>query len=149
MSPAYLQSKDCIREMIRACVELKNTRILPIVIEKYNMKTACGSGGHHTGLLQASIGNILPPPDKGVFEDDFDGNMTKLIKRIEDVTAYEDSPAASMAHFESLVSRARRFCSDLETFDVRSCAAASLMIMPRLAYSLYLLDLFLVFLALR
>ena len=120
MSPAYLQSKACVREMIRACVELENTRILPIVIEKYSMETAFGSGGHHTGLLQASIGNILPPPDKGVFEDAFEENMAKLIKRIQDVTAYEDSPAASMAHFESLVGRTRRLCSDM-----RSCAAAA------------------------
>ena len=103
MSPAYLQSKACVREMIRACVELERTRILPVVIEKYDLKTAFGTNGYHTGLLKASIGNVLPPPDKGVFEDDFEGNMRKLIDRIEEVTTYSVNPSASTAFFESLV----------------------------------------------
>ena len=86
MSPAYLQSKACIREMVRACAELSEpSRILPIVIEKYDLETAFGSSGYHTGMLNATIGNILPPPDQGVFEDDFDGNMIKLIERIRSV----------------------------------------------------------------
>ena len=104
MSPAYLQSKACIREMVRACAELSEpSRILPIVIEKYDLETAFGSSGYHTGMLNATIGNILPPPDQGVFEDDFDGNMIKLIERIRSVGLYGDAPARSKAYFEDLV----------------------------------------------
>jgi len=75
-------------------MELDDHRLIPISIAKFKINEAVlGGQSRWTGYLKQMVGsrNVLPPPDQGVFEDNFDANMATLVTRIQEVATLVDT----------------------------------------------------------
>eukprot|EP00035_Acanthoeca_spectabilis_P007311 m.135187 g.135187 ORF g.135187 m.135187 type:complete len:1052 (-) comp13897_c0_seq1:323-3478(-) len=96
LSPGYLQSRACLKELLALlqCSRLTDAdRIIPVVVAPGVREALHGNfaGDTYQGQLQASAvrtlcnRNWLPPPDRGTFSNDFNGNATTLVELIHEL----------------------------------------------------------------
>jgi hypothetical protein len=89
-SPTFFKSEACVEELIKICTRSKLSRnIIPV----YVGRVAMDDDSHFLGtavedmmnanLIRTKIdGNCIPPPDEGLFQDNWDANVAALIKRV-------------------------------------------------------------------
>jgi hypothetical protein len=87
LSPEYFDSGPC-RDECSAVLKQKSVFPLPVQFGMPDMS------GHFLGetseqvrmanLLNQRIGNVLPPPDKGVFSDNFEQHAETLVRRVRE-----------------------------------------------------------------
>jgi hypothetical protein len=92
----YFKSAACVNELRAICKHFDSNRIIPVVFGDCNME---GNFLDHCeflgkpferkligGFFRGKIdGNYLPPPDVGIFQDDWKGNVQRLITRVKQI----------------------------------------------------------------
>ena len=85
LSPAYFQSRPCKEELYMACRD--GLYIIPVIFEKTPMKRAGYFGTsdedrERGNFVWYKMGNYLPSPEKGLFQDKMIENCEELEKLI-------------------------------------------------------------------
>jgi hypothetical protein len=88
LSPEYFQSKACVQECLEL-VKQKKIKLLPL---QFGMPNTTGrflgeepSDIKAANMFKLKIKNVLPPPDQGSFDADWEGNARKLVRRIKEM----------------------------------------------------------------
>ena len=93
LCPDYPKSGPCRKELVSICKHLKDTNIIPVCIEPTNL-----SGNffgdqpddvRDAALVKSFLGNQIPPPEEGVFQDNWSRNFNKPSQIVHERVKYE------------------------------------------------------------
>ena len=92
-SPAFFQSKACVDELKAICKEPDLSEcIVPIFLgpvkmgKNDNFLGSSRAEKRSANFIRAKIdGNCIPPPDQGLFQENWDKNVALLISRIREL----------------------------------------------------------------
>ena len=85
LSPDFFNSGPCKQELYKSARE--GLVILPVIFEspppmKKGWFGTTDEERERGNFLKHKIGNHLPPPDKGLFQHDFSGNLEELLRQV-------------------------------------------------------------------
>lgn len=99
-SPQYFGSGPCTNEVLTG-LKQSGLAVIPINFGLPSMK------GHFLGegkdnikkanLIKQRLGNCVPPPDQGTFDDNFQANATALVKLVRDILGLPPLSATTLA----------------------------------------------------
>lgn len=106
-SKEYASSKACKDELVAIALQSATglvDRVIPIYVGELDMQSnffgKTKKMKQQATLVRTKIsGNCLPPPDQGLFQDNWDANMEELTKRCKDLVAEADEEAAERGGF--------------------------------------------------
>jgi hypothetical protein len=91
-SENFFKSKACVEELTKICEESElSTRVIPVFVGHVNLQsnflgTETKQQKRDANFIRTKInGNCIPPPDMGLFQDNWDANIKALITRINEM----------------------------------------------------------------
>lgn len=97
LSPSYFESDACVKELTAICQQLDSSCILVVHMEKTSMQGNFLKDCDQISLSEhekeqrsnyfrvAISGNMIPPPERGLFGENFAANVDTLVKRARQI----------------------------------------------------------------
>jgi hypothetical protein len=100
LSKTFLKSSACLSELKAICRDDKfddSSRIIPVYLDDVKL-TGNFLGDEPTDIraaafIKGKLGNCIPPPDQGLFHENFAANMKTLVARIKTLNATSQKSA--------------------------------------------------------
>lgn len=94
-SAEFFTSEACVDELVKICTERDlSKRIIPVFVGSVGLGKSDDFLGTskrdrmNANLIRTKInGNCIPPPDMGLFQDNWEANVAVLIERVREMMA--------------------------------------------------------------